>query len=1065
MRPHELKMKAFGPFAQETIVNFDAMGDNVYLITGETGSGKTTIFDAIVYALYGTASGSGRSALGTEAFHSDYAKHGKSRDEMRVELSFTEGQYRYTVMRRMYWGKKGEAAKAIKEAELTEGENRLATDKGTEGKNNAVTDKIIEITGMDAGQFRRIVMLAQGEFQRFLEAGSGERGEILGKICDNRRHTDLQLRLKAAKEALDKKIADTAVSTTAQLNLLSLPTDTPDTDRNALQTDHPALCDTLEAVLKRQEASCEELKAAVDALDAKERELNAALVQGMADNERLGQLEDARSKLDAEEKKAGQMDALRKRIELAEAAEKLLPLEKTWSEAKKALSDAETKIAALQDVQTLLMEQQERADADKKETDERCDAQLEALREQRDKLNKVLDFYPELENAQAEQAHCEAALKTAAENARSAQEHLTALEGKAEKLNVRLAELASAGEAAVENARREKEDREYRLTNLVALQKAIKQVVELTGEERQLEKEKEAAEIKALEAEETHLHLSRAQREGRAGLLAQELTQALKTAESAVCPVCGVVHTRADIPHFAAARGDIPSDEAVKAALDTRNDLEKAAQELRTSLAAMRSERQLKQESVLNTASVLLELTDWTAVEDGSVVAREIALAEQAVTEAKQAFDKALNNAKAKRKAETALNDLTPDLQEAQRQAQENQSEKNKAETMLQSAKNAVSAWVKKLEGFPADRTAANAEINGINRTAEELAQQKRDAEKRLNDVALAIGENKGQQNTAQENRTQRQRVCGEAEEAYRIALERRFSTEEAYREALRPAGEALDALQLEVWLKTSRHELKRYDDGLSALKGSVEQLEASTAGLCHVELMELEGRLTALRETLKAQRDEAGKANRDLVTNRKVLEALRGIQREKSHCERAQRKLKPLSDAANGKTLFSRYVLEDFFREILEQANLHLDTMTGGEYQFVRADSGDGRKLQGLGLRVLNTITNQERDTASLSGGQSFEASLALALGLSDIVQQQSGSRIRIDSMFIDEGFGSLDSGRLDCALEVLKHLSAGNRQVGIISHVAALEDLPKKLRVIPGSRGSSVRVETDEV
>ncbi len=352
----------------------------------------------------------------------------------------------------------------------------------------------------------------------------------------------------------------------------------------------------------------------------------------------------------------------------------------------------------------------------------------------------------------------------------------------------------------------------------------------------------------------------------------------------------------------------------------------------------------------------------------------------------------------------------------------------------------------------------------GLDRAAEALAQQKRDAEKRLNDAALAIGDNEGQRREAQANRAQRQRVCLDAGEAYRNALERRFPTEEAYREALRPEGEALDALQLEVWLNTSRRALKRYDEERSALKGSVEQLEASAAGLCRVDLAELEGRLAALRKELKAQRDEAGKASRDLETNGKVLKALRGIRREKTRCEKAQRSLKPLSEAANGKTLFSRYVLEDFFQEILEQANLHLDTMTGGEYQFVRADNGDGRKLQGLGLRVLNTITNLERDTASLSGGQSFEASLALALGLSDIVQQQSGSRIRIDSMFINEGFGSLDSGRLDCALEVLKHLSAGNRQVGIISHVAALEDLPKKIRVIPGAHGSRVRVESDE-
>ena len=126
MRPHKLVMKAFGPFAKETVVDFDAMGNNVYLISGDTGAGKTTIFDAIVYALYGKASGNGRSSLGTEAFHSDYAKHGKNREEMRVELTFSEAGRTFTVLRRMYWGVKGDSQSSSKEAVLTENGTTLA---------------------------------------------------------------------------------------------------------------------------------------------------------------------------------------------------------------------------------------------------------------------------------------------------------------------------------------------------------------------------------------------------------------------------------------------------------------------------------------------------------------------------------------------------------------------------------------------------------------------------------------------------------------------------------------------------------------------------------------------------------------------------------------------------------------------------------------------------------------------------------------------------------------------------------------------------------------------------
>ena len=156
--------------------------------------------------------------------------------------------------------------------------------------------------------------------------------------------------------------------------------------------------------------------------------------------------------------------------------------------------------------------------------------------------------------------------------------------------------------------------------------------------------------------------------------------------------------------------------------------------------------------------------------------------------------------------------------------------------------------------------------------------------------------------------------------------------------------------------------------------------------------------------------------------------------------------------------------MLNDFFRRIGDQANRHLDIMTDGEYSLAAALGSDGRRNVGLDLRVRSNLTMTERDTATLSGGQSFEAALSLALGLSDVVQMESTSRIRIDSMFIDEGFGTLDGAHLDRALEVLSHLQAGTRQIGIISHVDKLEEcLPKKIRVISGPEGSRVETETD--
>ena len=134
MRPHNLTIKAFGPFGEETTVDFDAMGNSVYLIAGETGVGKTSVFDALVYALYGTASGTGRSGLSTEELHSDLAKHDGKKEEMRVSLSFSNAGKEYRVSRRMYWGKDGRSKTISRESELTENGALLVSGKGAEKK-------------------------------------------------------------------------------------------------------------------------------------------------------------------------------------------------------------------------------------------------------------------------------------------------------------------------------------------------------------------------------------------------------------------------------------------------------------------------------------------------------------------------------------------------------------------------------------------------------------------------------------------------------------------------------------------------------------------------------------------------------------------------------------------------------------------------------------------------------------------------------------------------------------------------------------------------------------------
>lgn len=1068
MRPHRLIMKAFGPFADKTEVNFDAMGNHVYLIAGDTGAGKTTIFDAIVYALYGSASGSGRSKLSTDSFHSDYAKHGNVREEMMVSLTFSEGGRTFTVTRRMCWGKKGDSSKMTRKAELVENGELIAVSEAAEKKTgNDVTDKIIKIVGMDAEQFSKIIMLAQGEFKRFLEAGSSERGEILGKIYGNSREEDLQSRLDAARKRVAEKISDTDRRTEAQLHLLVIPEDTPDEEKTGIQTCHPGLPATISGIVDRQRKECAAAEQEVAELSALEKAHSTAFTKSQENNRLLDRLDQTRKNLAEEEKKQDGMDRLRGKTSLAEAAAKVLPYEEVKATAEANWRSAAGKTEALKAEQKTLQKELEEFENLRKAAEENCRAETDRLQTRNQDLNAMLSFYDDLETSRTRTAELQNTLRQATEKEKSSEAKLQELEETEKRLKERLAELEAAGDAEVQNAERRKNDLEVRLAQLEKLKKAISDIRLLGEDVIRLENQARAAQKKALDAESEHLRLSQEQFAGRAGSLARSLIQELENKGAAPCPVCGVVHRREDIPHFAATTENVPTEEQVRNAYDAWSEAREASEQ--ANLEYQEKKQKYAQEIIqaADSGKSLVGSADWSELEDGRRVSEATASAGEELNEARESYIGACSRRNEKIRVNQELSELEPKIPEARQEAQRHRETVIGTRQELETLTASVTALEEKLKGYPLSRKDAETEISRNNQDMEALKRKTEDAARKRNEAAERVAGNVAAAKQAYEAQEKRRQDFEKAVEDYGAALARQgFAAEDAYRLALCPEGKALKAEALEHWISRGRETLRAYEDRLNELKSRISELEESTAGLERADLVLLEEQLKELQRELKLARDAENKAKNDLQTNEKVYEEVCRIEAEKTRYQKVQAKLQPVAAAANAKYSFSRYVLESFFERIIEQANLHLDTMTDGEYQLVpTGEEGDGRKLRGLGLRVLNTITNLERETASLSGGQSFEASLALALGLSDIVQMESGSSIRIDSMFIDEGFGSLDGTRLDRAMEVLEHLSAGNRQIGIISHVAKLEEcLQKKIRVTAGPHGSRVSVETDE-
>ena len=246
-----------------------------------------------------------------------------------------------------------------------------------------------------------------------------------------------------------------------------------------------------------------------------------------------------------------------------------------------------------------------------------------------------------------------------------------------------------------------------------------------------------------------------------------------------------------------------------------------------------------------------------------------------------------------------------------------------------------------------------------------------------------------------------------------------------------------------------------------------MDELSKQTEELVYTDLTELENQIKQADSDFLAANTACSKQEQLLENHRLTAKKVSRAKAELIKSEPAWQRLNRLADLAigtsgeGGKLSFDRYVMGTVFREVLEMANRRLHTMSGGKYELIhQISAGHKAAKAGLEMEVLDMATGKRRDSKSLSGGESFLVSLSLALGLSDVVQSHTGSK-RLDALFIDEGFGSLDNGTLDMALEALNQLTAGKCLVGIISHVGKLEEnIPQKIRVKNSEQGSSLEI-----
>ncbi len=1032
MKLHSLRVTAFGPFAAEEQVDFDALSEGgLFLLHGPTGAGKTSVLDAVCFALYGQVPGARRTTLRLRSDHADAT----TAPEVCVE--FSSGGRRFEVTRSPGWERPkrrgtGTTTQQARVAvrELVDGEWEVRTARVDEAAH------LLEgVLGLGPDQFTKLVLLPQGEFAAFLRADGDERKALLEKLFGTDRYATVATWVRE-RRAAQRQHVDAAAERTrlllarAEQAVEPLGVGAADArdalaedavqDRADDRAEQPAATVVDDASVRSRLAALRGAAAhaaeraltdrgAVQArLEAAAREhAEAVTLAGLRSGH--ARYAAARERLRATTAEA---ERLRIRLRAAEQAQPVAALVSGLEETARSREEAGAALAAvvgrIGPVPTDALPAAAPAGAPVVvEVADLGDAALrravDAARQRVGELAAVADDAAALVTLDAHAA----AHRRAAVQARADHERLTTRQARSqtslETARVRLAEVGAraGGRAAAVQAESAAQavviavDERDRLTVLAA---------DLTARAT-------AAETAANVAMRAWLDGRRARLDGIAAELAAELT------EDAPCPVCGGREHPARAT--AAPGGPVP------VTADTEQRLH----------AAFEAADAVKESAAAHLARVREAVA--TAVAEAADRSPAAARADAAAARAHRESCEA---------AEREVDALT--AQEARLVA------------VLDELTAAVAAAARRQEE-------ADATVSRLEERAAGLRERVDRA--RGEDPSVAVRRNRLQAwADAAQTVLDHRRLLAEAARAHERATK-------AARKAARAAGfEDVDAC-VEALLPASD-----VAAGVEALRSHDDELAAVTSRLADPVIVAAAGaaepRPAAAATRLEQARADEAAAARSVTLAEEAVRALDGITTDvETHlaaCGPIVRRFAVLDglsrclDGTGGdnsrRMPLSAFVLAARLEQVAEAASLRLAQMSGGRFGLVHSDATEkGVRRTGLGLQVVDEWTGRHRDTASLSGGEAFYTSLALALGLADVVSAEAGGTT-IETLFVDEGFGSLDEDTLEEVMDVLDALRSGGRVVGLVSHVADLRDrMPARLEVVKGRTGSRLRLE----
>lgn len=1059
MRPIRLEMTAFGSYAEHTVVPFDRLRSGLYLITGDTGAGKTTIFDAITFALYGEASGTDRDTAAM--LHCDHVP--KSVDTV-VSLTFSQGGKVHRVERTIHFKKKRGGQSEYDDKPTV---NAVLFEEGVEAIEVAtkVTARCQELLGMDKEQFRRIVMLAQGEFRKFLKADSNEKNEILSKLFDHSEYLYYQNLLAETRAALHKRRGEQAVELERLLSSdLQLPQDMADEERQLYLPGHPGLMENLAALTAREEETAGEIEARHSKQSERIEQLNRERGAAEQVNQQIDELEGKRQQLTLLEARVPEMAALEEQVNRADAALHIAnPALLAAKNASQAVEYTKEEITRQKELITGLeasLRQAEEARA----ADPEDRARYNTLKSQADRIGQQLERYQALQ-----------VQRTQRETARSLYEQAVAdkqaLEKRQQLAKERLAglekQLADAGDTAVEQLRLEnlhaqQQDYVQELTGKGGVQAQLGHVRALETKHALTLQKLERNTAQAAQANQHHQQLYHALLSGQAGLLAQELRHRIDAEGSACCPVCGVYHKSKE--GFAPLTKDTPTQEQVDAARTELEEKEAARQEALRTLDRLAGDIEAGKQTAMQAIIRLpvdcdswqqLSTPNWLEDQIGRFQSEELQTAQE-LTSARNRHRLAQAWVNESRQLQDGLEQLIAAAQEQAEKATVHQQSMIRLEAAIAEAEKTLTYASEQEAKAQQNRLLTEAAL--LNKALAQRQQAYEEA-KQLLDTANGTLAEKEATLTLQTEQMQEAR-----RQAQQTLQQTGFTDSAAVKEALL----CFDGGNGEEWLGIQRERLAQHRHDRQTTAESIQELENKTRGKERRSLAALDEEIRQENEVLQQQNNLRSECLARLGNYRRVQQKATKLCLTLQDTDSAWQRIDRLGMLATGesseggKLSFERYVMGSLFREVLQMANRRMDVMSGGKYELLhKTTARRSNASAGLEIEVLDVTTGQQRPAGSLSGGEAFFTSLALALGLSDVVQNHAGGR-KLEALFIDEGFGTLSEGVLDKALEVLGQLTEGNRLIGIISHVDKLdESIAQKIQVRGSDKGSTLSME----